>query len=156
MIGSRVGIDPLARSDFRQRRSLQGAGTAMLTEWRSLDVEFDDFSAAAASEDIEILSLPPRFAVWAAFIEGRAAWAGTAITAFTLSVGIVGDLTKYVLPLDVLAAGVFRLGVNPDVESLTAATSIRLAAVATGGNMTALTAGTARVSLLLGRVPSGE
>lgn len=110
-----------------------------------MEFDFTDFTGfAALVGDVQIYSLLSRGTIEGAVIKSKTAFAGPGITALTFSVGIVGDLAKILSPYDGLAAVAntnFGTGNMLELENFGAATSIRLAALAVGANLSALTQG---------------
>lgn len=147
--------DRFAHDDQRQRRSLQvGAGAERRT-WRFVYPNMDSFAASGLTEDIEILQLQPREYVAAVLIQPTEQWAAAGLASLTLSVGIVGNLTKYAGAYNVAVApsgSAFQLASTVGMESVAAPTSIRLAATAVGANLSTLSAGEATVAVLVGSV----
>jgi len=119
--------------------------TAVPTWLPCFDFTFADFTGfAALVGDIEIYSLPARCTIEGAAIHTSTPFAGPGITAVTLSVGLVGNLAKYLSPYDAFAASSdTRIGAANLLfpENLGAATSVRLAAESVGANLSVLTAG---------------
>ena len=106
---------------------------------------FTDFTPfAALVGDIEIYSLLSRGTIEAAAIKTKTAFAGPGIATLTFSVGLVGDLARILSPYDGLAAvSDTNFGDADELQLINfgAATSIRLAAVASGANLSVLTQG---------------
>lgn len=100
---------------------------------------------AALAGDVEIWSMPAMGFIEGYRIKTSTAFAGPGITALTLSGGLVGNLAKYCSPFDALSA-VSNTNEGSGhgysyVENYGAVTSIRLAALATGANLSVLTQG---------------
>ena len=116
--------------------------------WRKFTKTYTNLSAAATTNDIEILSLAAKQVIEAVVIKHSAAFTGGAIIAYTVSVGITGNLTKYAGAFDVFQAPgntVFQISSVVGMENYGAATSIRLAATSTVGLLNAATAGSVDV-----------
>jgi len=99
---------------------------------------------AALVGDVAIYSLPAGCTIEGAVIKTSTAFAGAGITSLKLSVGLVGDLARYLSPYDAFAAVSdtnFQDANQLRVENFGAATSIRLAAVSIGANLSLLNAG---------------
>lgn len=117
---------------------------------------FADFSTAGLTFDIEVFNLLGKNAMHILRIKHSEAFAGTGITALTLSLGLAGELDKYLLPFDVLQApgdtvqdsvSLFAL------ESDSGVTSIKIAAIAEGANLDQLSAGSVDVWILKSVLP---
>lgn len=106
---------------------------------------FEDFAAAALTYDIELFTLPAGGVIHGVMIKHSEAFAGGSISAYTLSVGIVGSLTKYAGAFDVFQAigeTVFQLASTVGAESFAeAGVSIRAAATSVGDNLDQASAG---------------
>lgn len=134
------------------------APAAVATWFPCFDFDYTLFTGIAAPNgDVEIYSLLERGTIEGAVIKTTTAFVGVGITALTLSVGIADDLAKILSPYDALAAVSdthFGTANILDVENFGAATSIRLAALATGANLSALTAGAGCLWLKGARIPA--
>lgn len=119
--------------------------TAVPTWFPCIEFDFTDFTGfAALIGDIEIYSLLSRGTIEGAVIKTTTAFAGAGITSLTFSVGIAGNLAKILSPYEATAAVSdtnFGFADELQLENFGAATSIRLAAVAVGANLTNLTQG---------------
>jgi hypothetical protein len=128
-----------------------------LPKWTKFTVAFSAFTAAATTEDIELVSLATRGAIHKVVIKHTTAFSGGTLSAYTLSVGITGTLAKYAVAFDVFQAvgnTVFGFNNLPDMENFGAATSIRIAATSTGDNLNNATAGSVDVWLLRTVLPA--
>src|SRR6185369_15391374 len=119
--------------------------TAIPTWSVCIPFDFTMFTGfAALVGDVQAFSLLARMTLEGIVIKTSTPFSGPGITGVTLSLGLVGDLAKYLSPYDAFAAVAgSNLGLANELqlESFTAATSVRLAAIATGANLSALTAG---------------
>lgn len=127
-------------------------------QWIKITKSYSDFSAAALTNNIEIYSLPAKGVIHAAVIRPTQSFTGGIISAYTISVGINGNLTKYAAALNVFQAvtnTVFGLGVNmaPVVENFGDTTSVRAAAIAIGANLDAAAQGSVDIFLLVSKLP---
>lgn len=125
--------------------------------WQRFEVGFAQLAAAAFSNNIELLSLPPRGVIHAVNIAHTQPFTGGLIATYTMSVGIASNLTKYADVFNVLQAvsgSAFLHSVVGGVESTTNATSIRVAGVSTVGLLNAATQGTAIIRVLTSRLPA--
>lgn len=120
--------------------------------WRRFTVPHTALQAAAALHDIELFQLPAKHVIQAVRLRHTAQFAGVGITAYTVSIGIVGTLAKYAPAFDVFqVVGVQQLSNIPGTESPTVATSIRIAAISGGANLNLSNAGNVEVSVLYGK-----
>ncbi len=120
--------------------------------WVKVTVGYAALAAAALTNDIEVLNLAAAGVIHAVKIKHSASFVGGSISAYTLSVGIVGNLTKYAAAFDVFQAPgntVQQLTGTLGTENHGAAVSIRLAATSVGANLNAATAGSVDVWLLV-------
>lgn len=94
--------------------------------------------------------------IHAVIIKQSTAFAGGLIATYTVSVGITGNLVKYGSAANVFAtpgATTFASNVLPGIENFSSATSIRIAAVSTVGNLNAATAGSVDIWALTSLLP---
>lgn len=127
----------------------QGNFASLGPTWSKIaTIGFADLSAAALTNDIELYELQAKEFIHSVLIVPTVAFSGGAVASFTLSVGIGGNLTKYHTAQNAFTGFVVTAQENSNfLESLTTTTSIRIAAVATGANLNALTAGSVDVYL---------
>ncbi len=110
-------------------------------------IEFDytQFNGTAAlTKSNTLFTLLARQTIEGIVIKTKTAWVGTAITSLDFSIGIAGNLAKYLSPYDGLAAVSatnFGTADTFQLENFTASTSILISVIAVGANLTALTAG---------------
>lgn len=126
-------IAPLDDRDIVPKRYSDENGV-----WTKYTIAETAFTESATSEDIELFSLAAKQMIEKIVIKHSAAFTGGTLSAFTLSVGIVGDLTKYAAAFDVfqaIGATVFQLSETAGIENFGDSTSIRLAAVSTGDDV---------------------
>ena len=106
---------------------------------------------AATTNDIALLTLPAGGLIQNVVLKHSAAFTGGSISAYTLTVGISGDLDKYTpaVLFDVFQApgdAVFEFATTQGIETFNASgTSIRLAAISTGADLDQSTAGSVDV-----------
>lgn len=120
--------------------------------WQKVTKTYSDLATAGTTNDIELLSLLAGGVIHAVKIKHSASFTNGAITAYTVSVGIVGTLAKYHSAFDVFQAPgntVQSVESNVDIENHGAATSIRLAAISTGANLDQAVAGSVDVWVLI-------
>jgi hypothetical protein len=106
--------------------------------WLKFTHAATDFTAASATEDIEVYSLPAGGIIQGVKIKHSTAFSGGTAASLTLSVGISGTLAKYASAFDVFqaaAATTFQLSNSIGSEDHGSVTSIRLAAVVTGDTL---------------------
>lgn len=131
-----------------------GTGPGVM-QWIKVTKSHTDFQAAATTNNIEIYSLAAGAMLHGVVVKHTTAFAGTGITAYTLSVGLTGNLAKYATAFDVfqaIADTTLQASDNFAIENWGAVTSIRGAAVSTGGNLNASTAGAVEFYLLVSQV----
>jgi len=122
--------------------------------WIPFNVTYDQLATAGLTNNITLFNLNAGEIIHAVKILPVASFAGGAIATYTLSVGIAGTLAKYAAAYDVLqapGATVFQLSTTAGMESQTAATAIKVAAVSTVANLNAATAGIATISVLVSK-----
>lgn len=133
------------------------AGLASAPTWAKYSITHTALQAAALTNDIELFSLPAKTVIHKVIIKNTTAFAGT--TSYTLSVGIVGTLAKYIAAFDVMQAvsdttfGVAATTINATPENFGSATSIRVAAVSTVENLDQSSAGAADIYVQTSTLP---
>lgn len=135
----------------------QDLGNLSYPVWTKYTVAATAFTAAAATEDIELFSLAARGTIHRVVIKHTTAFSGGTLSALTLSVGITGTLTKYAAAFDVFQAtgdAVFGFNDLPDMETFGSATSIRVAASATGDTLDNVGTGSADIWVLSSVLPA--
>lgn len=124
--------------------------------WFRVRINYSDFTAAATTEDIELFELPTACVVHAVMMVPQQSFGGGSISAYTLSVGITGNLTKYAAAYDVLAATPgdteFQLSTTQGVENIGDSTSLRVAATSTSDDLDQATTGSIDIYLKLSRL----
>lgn len=123
-----------------------------LPTWIEFTVTHAMLQFASLTNDIELFSLPAGYVIHAVKIKHSIAFTGTGITGYTLSLGIVGNLTKYTSAFDVfqsVGGTVQQLSDTVQTENNDAVTSIRLAATSVGANLDQSTAGTVKIKVLV-------
>jgi hypothetical protein len=116
--------------------------------WTKYTKTFADLAAAAASNDIQILSLPAGGVILGIIVRHTAEFQAPGLMTYVLSVGVAGNATKYTAGLSVNVApdatthkGFYPNATTTGVESFTGATSIRLFATSTGADLDDATQG---------------
>lgn len=116
--------------------------------WRLYAKTYANLSAASLTNDIELFSLPAKGVIHGVQMVPTVAFSGGLIATYTLSVGISGNLVKYCTAINGFTGFSFSqpqfLG---GAESMSIATSIRLAAISTVGLLNAATAGAVDVQV---------
>ena len=112
--------------------------------WRKYTVGYADLQAAALSKAFNIIQLPAKSVIHGAVISIDTAFAGTSISAMTISVGKTGTVTAYIGATNSLATGRATTS-TVAFESASATTQVLVNAISTGANLSALTQGSASV-----------
>ena len=136
-------------------RAMPGTVAATGTpRWRKFSVSESDFTAAATSEDIELFQLGAGELIHAVKIKHSASFTGGLLSAFFLSVGIAGDLSKYAGAFNVFQAAAndtFQVTDSFSSENHGAATSIRVEATSVDDDVVDATAGAAEIWVLVSK-----
>jgi hypothetical protein len=110
-----------------------------------------DFTAAAASESINLHTIPAGHSVKKAYIKHSTAFTGGAAADYTLEIGISGDTDKYALASDVFVAvgnTVFYNYNNDVMENAGATTQMTITARCATDDVADITAGSASVVII--------
>lgn len=125
-----------------------------IPQWKKFTFTYAALAVAALTNTIEMYQLPAAAIIHAVRIKHSVPFTGGAISAYSLSVGVFANLTKYALAFDVfqpISGVAYQDSFLPGSESFTGAISLRLAAQATGANLDQATAGTVDVWVLLSK-----
>jgi hypothetical protein len=127
-----------------------------LPRWTKYTVGHAALQAAALTNDIELFSLPAKAMLHEVHVKHSTAFAGTGITAYTVSVGIAGETTRYSDAFDVFQAvgdTVFDPNAGGFLEDHGSATSVRIFATSEGANLDQSSAGSVDVWVLWSTLP---
>lgn len=142
---------------FRQNGAWSGLSSSPSNPiWVKYTLSHTAFQTAATSNNIELVSLAAKTMIHQVVIKQSTAFAGTSVTAYTISIGIATNLTKYSAAYNVFQAvsdTARSITQADDVESFTGATSIKINAISTGANLSASTAGSVDVWVLSSLLP---
>lgn len=133
------------------------ASLDLVAGWTKFTVAHTALQAAALTNDIELTSLVALGTIHKVIIKHTTAFAGTGITAYSVSVGITGTLDKYAIDFDVFQAvsdTTFDTNESFGMENFGAATSIRIAATAVGANLDQSSAGSVDIYVLSSTLPT--
>ena len=109
---------------------------------------YADLATAGVTNNITLFSLGAGQVIHKVKIKHSIAFAGGALASYTISLGITGELAKYATAFNVFqaAAGTtMQLSEGPWTEDHGAAVDVKIAAVSTGANLDAATAGSVDV-----------
>lgn len=119
-----------------------------VARWEKFTVTHTALQIAALTNDIELFSLLSQGVIHGVMIKHSVLFAGTGITDYKISVGIVGELDKYATDSDVdtaVSATNFFPFQTLGLENVGGATSIRIAATSVGANLDQSTGGSVDV-----------
>lgn len=125
-------------------------------QWIKVTKAFSDFSTGGLTNDILIYTLPSKGYISDVKVAPTTAFSGGTISAYTISVGIAGALTKYAIATNVFTGNTTLTAIHtplPGLESLSTTTAIRAQAISVTGNLDAATAGSVDIYLLIGILP---
>lgn len=125
--------------------------------WTKYTVSHTTLRAAAFSSAVVLASLPARGVLHAVQSKHSAAFAGTGITGYTVSVGIVGNSAKYASAFNVfqpVSDTTYQLSSGLFSENFGSATSVLLTAESLGATLDQSTAGSVDVWLLTSIPPA--
>lgn len=131
--------------------------TPSVAQWIKITKSYTDFATAGLTNDIEIFSLPAKGVLHAAIIKHTAAFTGSTIASYTLSVGRTGSLDIWINGSNVFGAPsntvFYQSETFPTAMNFGSTTSIRSQAIAVGANLNAATAGAVEYYLLISNLP---
>lgn len=124
--------------------------------WNKYTTSHTALQTAGTTNNITLFSLPAKTIIHQIVTKTTVAFAGTSISAYTISVGITGTLAKYSPAFDVLQAvssSVFQTSSSGNMEDFSGATNIKIAAISTGANLSVSSAGSVDVYVLTSTLP---
>lgn len=124
---------------------------ATVPQWQIVPVNFPTFQTAGLVNSVVTYTLPAAGAISGVKLKSSIAFVGTGITSLVMSVGIGGDLERYIPKFDMMSAVAgdnFSIGEIFDSIDSANTTQLLVTATATGANLSALTAGFLDVGFL--------
>jgi len=124
--------------------------------WTKYTISHTALQTASVTNTIDLATLPLKTVLHQIMIKQSTAFAGSSITAYTLSVGITGSLQKYSASYDVFqsisdtARSITQI---EDVPSFSSSTTLKLTATSTGANLNSSTTGSVDIWLLTSLLP---
>ena len=144
--------------------TLDGSGNVVedpanpsFARWTKYTIAATDFTAAAATEDIEIFTLPIRGTIHRVVLKHSVAFSGGSLASMTVSVGVTGSLSKYAVPFDVFQAPsdtTFGFNNLPGMENFGATFSVRAEAIAGGDTLDNVSTGSLDIWFLTSELPA--
>ncbi len=148
-----------------QTYTLGGTITALpgVPTWYSTTCAFGDFSVAANTRQIALVTVPAGTIVWGVKVKASTLFSGGAIASYNLSVGTTSNATQFSAAYDVhttpVGAAIYQLTAPTGLSNTTGApshtgtTALQIQAGDAGALLNAATAGAATVWLLLSACP---
>lgn len=123
--------------------------------WIEVPLDYTDLSAAATTNDIEILSLPAGAMIHHVVARCTTAFSGGGITTYQIDgVGVSGATNRYLGTLTMNSTGVAGQGLsNNTPESFASATSVRVYVQSFADNLDQATQGEVTIWLLVSQLP---
>lgn len=107
-----------------------------------ITLTYADFATAALTNTINLgFTIPAKGIIHMITGQATAAFTGGAISAYSLKVGITGDLDKYIFNQSVFTLDLDALMAGATMESMSASTVLKVTATSVGANLSAATAG---------------
>lgn len=124
------------------------------SQWIKITKVYSDFSTAGLTNDISLYTLPAKGLIHSVQIVPTTAFSGGLISAYTLSVGIAGNLVKYSAAINGFTGfSLSQPSATTGIESTSVTTDIRIAAISVTGLLNTATAGSVDVYLLVSQLP---
>lgn len=124
--------------------------------WKKYTVGHADFQTAGLTSTIELFEASALTILHGVLAKHTTAFAGTSITAYSVEVGLTGELDRFMAAFDVLQAvgdavksenGLF------EIPSFASTTSIKITATSVGANLDQSTAGSLDIYVLRSFLP---
>jgi hypothetical protein len=109
---------------------------------------FSQFAVAALTASANLFLLPAGGIIEWLKLKHATNFTGPGITGVTASIGVAGDVARYMGPFDVfqpVGASIFQMSNGPWSESQAVATQVIMTLTSTGANLNALTQGSLQV-----------
>jgi len=125
--------------------------------WLKFTFSHTAFQTAALTNNSVTLNLPENGMLEKVVIKQSTQFAGTGIGNYSISLGTLGDGTKYSEAhlVSIAPSNTQRLiTISPDIESFTAVTNLRVTATSTGANLDQSTAGSVDIYVQVSILPT--
>lgn len=167
LVSSVDGIPVHATTTSTEMGYLNGVTSAIQTQfatkltgvWTKYTTSHTAFQTAGLTNDITLFTLPAKTLIHKIILKQTTAFSGTLIATYTISIGITGNLVKYIAVYDVMAAvasntfGVSSTSINPTLEDFSSGVAIKISAVSSVANLDASTAGSIDTYVLTSLLP---
>lgn len=128
--------------------------TSSISQWIKITKTYSDFSTAGLTNNISLYTLPAKGIIHSVQVVPTVAFSGGLISAYTISVGIVGNLVKYSAAVNSFTGfALAQPSAITGIESMSATTDIRIAAISVTGLLNVATAGSVDIYLLISQLP---
>lgn len=128
-----------------------GGGGGGDLQWTKYDLDYTDFSIGALQNDVLLFALGAKEFIHEIVISHDTSFTGGAISAYTVSIGVAGNLDKLASDFDVFQASgadVAQISTCNEFLSKTSSTNIRIRATSVGANLSAATQGAVSIWVL--------
>lgn len=128
--------------------------------WMRFTFTHLDLQAAALTNDFEIYSAPVRVNILGCIVKHTTQFVGTGITDYKVTVGLSGDLARYLSAFDVDTApsntkpAGYAEAYFGDQLQFGGVTSVRVGGTSAGANLNQSTAGAATLWMLIAKIPA--
>ncbi len=124
----------------------------IVPKWIKVTKSYTDFSTGGLTNTIDVITLPAGWVIHANIIKPTQSFTGGIISAYTVSLGIEGNLVKYGAAFNVLqapGATVQQLTSSLFVENWDAGVAIKATAISVTANLDAATQGSVDIYMLI-------
>ena len=128
-----------------------GGGGGGNLAWSKYDLDYTDFSAASLNNDIALFILGAKEFIHEIVISHETSFSGGAISDYSVSVGVTGNLDKLASSYDVYqstGADVAQISTCNEFLSKTSTTTVRINATSVGANLDQATQGAVSIWVL--------
>ena len=141
---------------FNALRSAGVDSASASGQWTKYTFTHTQLQAAALTNTVEIASLPAKTIIESVLVKHSTLFTGTSITDYKVTVGITGELDRYVGSVDVDVAvsdSAFAFVNLAEMPSFSSATSLKLTATSVGANLSSSIAGSVDVWVKTSTLP---
>ena len=123
-------------------------------QWQKIaTLKYSNFSAASLTNNVSTgYTLPAGSVIMGCLLNPTTTFSGGSISNYTISIGTVGNYSKYLSAQTVFTGATLTPATNTGIESMSVVTTIYATATSTSANLNAATQGSVDIYLLVAQV----